>query len=274
MVAVVLAAGRGSRLAPLSDRLPKPLCPVGNRALLDLALDRVESLEVPIAVNVHDRAAALRAHLEAGGRSVHVSHERPDALGTAGALGLLRGWVDGCDVVVVNADAWCPGDLRGLLEGWDGERPRVMVHGGPVFGPRVGLVASVTPWSEVRRLQATPSGLYEVLWRPAHDEGRLDVVGHPGPFVDCGTPADYLRANLAAARAGGGALVDPSATVAPGAVGGHSVVGPGAIVEGRVVDSVVWPGTRVERGEELVRSVRAARDLTVGPLDVASARRA
>ena len=41
LVGVVLAAGEGRRLRPLTDLRPKPLCPVGNRALLDLALERV-----------------------------------------------------------------------------------------------------------------------------------------------------------------------------------------------------------------------------------------
>ena len=113
-------------------------------------------------------------------------------------------------------------------------------------------------------------GLYEVVWRRCHDAGALDVVRHDGPFVDCGTPTDYLAANLGAAALAGGPVVDPDATVGAGMVDGLSVVGAGAVVEGRVEDSVVWPGARVEPGEVLVRSVRASTGLTLGPLAVGS----
>ena len=122
--AVVLAAGAGTRLRPLTDILPKALCPVGNVALVDLAIDRVRPLTGRIAVNVHHKRALLEAHLD--GR-VHVSVEEPEALGTAGAVGKLRDWIDGRPAVVVNADAWHRFDLTSLVEGWDGERVRLLV---------------------------------------------------------------------------------------------------------------------------------------------------
>ena len=145
------------------------------------------------------------------------------------------------------------------------------MHGTDRFGLRVGVVASLLPWSDARRLEPEPAGLYEVVWRGAHAEGRLQVVRHDGPFVDCGTPADLLEANRAAAALAGGAIVDPSASVDRGAVEGRSVVGAGAVVVGRVVDSVLWPGTRVAAGEVLVRCVRASASITLGPLGGGSA---
>jgi NDP-sugar pyrophosphorylase family protein len=92
--------------------------------------------------------------------------------------------------------------------------------------------------TEVARLEAVPSGLWGTSWRPALAEGRLQTINVDGPFVDCGSPGDYLEANLLAS-------------------GGESVVGDGAGVEGEVVRSVVWPGARVEAGERLVHAVRA-----------------
>jgi NDP-sugar pyrophosphorylase family protein len=269
---IVLAAGAGRRLAPLSDLRPKPLCPVGNRALLDLALERVALLGAPVAVNLHHGSAAIRAHLAAIGRDdVHLSEEQPEALGTAGAVGALRAWLDGRDVLIVNADTWAPGDLSPFVAGWDRSRPSVLVRGADGFGPRVGLVASLLPWAEARRLAPVPSGLYEVVWRGYHEAGGLDAVRHDGPFVDCGTPTDYLEANLAAAVLTGGSVVDPTATVVgAGSVAGHSVIGVGAVVEGRVEDSVLWPGAYVGPGEVLVRSVRASASLTLGPLGAPS----
>jgi len=65
----------------------------------------------------------------------------------------------------------------------------------------------VMPWADVEPLAPVPSGLYEVSWRQALAAGRLELVPLPGTFVDCGTPADYLDANMLAsggetARAG------------------------------------------------------------------------
>ena len=62
---VVLAAGAGTRLAPLTRILPKALCPVGGTALVDHALARVRPLSDAVAVNLHHGAAAIHAHLPA-----------------------------------------------------------------------------------------------------------------------------------------------------------------------------------------------------------------
>jgi MurNAc alpha-1-phosphate uridylyltransferase len=270
LAAVVLAAGAGTRLAPLTGVLPKALCPVANRSLLDLAVERVAEVTAAVAVNVHHGAVAIRSHLEAprrGGPSVHVSDERPEALGTAGALGALRSWIDGRDVLVVNADTWAPGSLGVPVAAWDGERPMVVVHGADRFGPRSQIAGCVIPWSEVVRLEPEPAGLYEVVWSRAAAQGRLEVVRHDGPFVDCGTPTDYLSANLWAAELAGGAVVDPAAEV-DGEVVGRCVVGAGARVGGRIEDTVVWPGVELPVGRDLMRSVVATPDLIVGPLSL------
>jgi N-acetyl-alpha-D-muramate 1-phosphate uridylyltransferase len=251
---VVLAAGAGTRLRPLTDLRPKALCPVGTVPLLDLALGRLAPLagEGPgsLAVNAHAFATAVRAHV---GNRAHVSVETGEALGTAGALGLLRPWIEGRDLVVTNADAYLPGGLQGLVDaagGWDGERSRLLCA--PVEGPgdfpgvRPGLRyvgACLLPWTVVRVLAAEPTGLFEVLWRAQADAGLLELVplGDAGAgdlAIDCGTPADYLAANLHAGA--GGSVVDPT-----------------AVVEGEVERSVVWDGAHVAAGEHLVEVVRA-----------------
>jgi N-acetyl-alpha-D-muramate 1-phosphate uridylyltransferase len=242
LVGVVLAAGAGTRLRPLTDVRPKPLCPVGDRTLLELALDRVAPHVAGTAVNAHHRADQLVAAL--AGRDVHVSLEQPAALGTAGALGALRDWVDGRPVLVSNADAYYgAGDpVAELVAGWDGDRPRLLcVRTGAAsdFGELHYVGTALLPWWSVRDLAPVPSGLYEVSWRDLHAAGRLDLAVTEATAVDCGTPADYLRANMLAS-------------------GGAAVVEPGAVVEGEVVRSVVWAGERVGPGERLVDAVRAA----------------
>jgi NDP-sugar pyrophosphorylase family protein len=238
---VVLAAGRGDRLRPLTLVRPKPLCPVAGRPLVDHALDRLPASIEDVAVNVHHGRALLESHL--AGR-VHLSVEPDRPLGTAGALGRLRPWLDGRAAFVVNGDAWCPARLDAALEGWDGQRLRLVVVGEDELRPRSRLAGALLPWSELVHLEAVPSGLWEVSWAAALAEGRVEVVRHDGPFVDCGTPADYLDANLQAS-------------------GGASVVAPGAVVDGELVRSVVWAGSEVRRGERLVDAVRFAGSRTV-----------
>lgn len=241
-VGVVLAAGAGTRLRPLTTLRPKALCPVDNVPLLDRALDLVRPHVNRLAVNAHHMSDQIVAHV---GARAHLSVERPTALGTAGALGALRDWIDGRDVLVVNADAYLPDGIDALTSGWDGHRCRLLVApttDTPDFTDEVGHVryvgACLLPWRLVATLPAMPSGLHELLWRHELAAGRLDFVRHRGTAIDCGTPADYLRANLHAS-------------------GGPSVVGDGAVVEGSVDRCVVWPHAYVGPEERLADCIRA-----------------
>lgn len=237
---VALAAGAGTRLRPLTTARPKPLCPVGDRTLLDHALGALARAVPRRAVNVHHGRDQIEEHLRRtyrGTAAVHVSVEPREALGTAGALAHLRDWVDGRSVLVVNADTYHRADLRAFAQGWDGERVRILTSGALPFGPRSGVVASILPAEHLGRLGTEPSGLWERVWAAELKAGRLDAVHEPGVVVDCGTPADYLRANMVWS-------------------GGRSVVGAGAVVEGYLERSVVWPGERVGPRERLVDAIR------------------
>ncbi len=238
---MVLAAGLGRRLRPLTLVRPKALCPVGNVPLVDLALERLAPVGEDLAVNVHHHREAMEAHLD--GR-VHLSIEDREPLGTAGAVGQLRDWLDGRAAAVVNVDAWCPTSVAPLLEGWDGERTRVLVAGSTRLLPGSLVAGALLPWSVAQALEPVPSGLWETCWRDADASGRLEVLPLDGPFVDCGTPGRYLEANLAAS-------------------GGESVVEPGAEVEGRVVGSVVWRDGVVHPGEVLTGAIRYTGEKTV-----------
>ncbi len=243
MAGVALAAGAGERLRPLTRRRAKALCPVGDTLLVDHALERLRSVTESVAVNVHHHREQMEAHL--AGR-VHLSFEEPEALGTAGALGALREWIDGRPALVVNSDAWCPGPLRSFVAGWDGEGVRILSPEAGPFSPTTPVAAALLPWADVAPLAAVPSGLYESVWRSAADAGRVEVVAldETTPFVDCGTPRDYLDANLLWSD-------------------GESVIGPGALVEGTVERCVLWPGVTVAPHEQLVDAVRAADGMTV-----------
>lgn len=271
--AVVLAAGEGTRLRPLTERLPKALCPVGNVPLLDRALARLVGLGLAgpdrVAVNACYLGSQVVDHV---GTRAHLSVERGDPLGTAGGLGNLRDWIAGRGVLVGNADAYLadphapPGpDVAALVDGWDGRSVRLL--GQPADDPAAPgtfsghrfVGSSLLPWRLVRDLPPTFGDLVRALWRPAEAAGALEVVPYRGTFYDTGTPADYLAANLHAA--GGGSLVDPTATVTGRLE--RAVVGAGAVVHGEVTRAVVWPGAVVGASERLTDAVRAGAGLTV-----------
>lgn len=270
---VVLAAGAGTRLRPLTCLRPKALCPVGGVPLVDQALARIRDTtgDGPdrLAVNAHHHADALAAHLD--GR-VTLSREEPAALGTAGALAALRGWLGGRDVLLTNADAYLPGGIGRFAEGWDARRSRLLcVPVSEGSGVRADFRAadgsglryvgvSLLPWTAVRDLAVTPSGLYEVLWRDQEARGELELVtlGQVGAgevFVDCGTPQQYLRANLHAG-------------------GGQSVIGVGARVLGSVHRCVVWDGAWVGPDEHLTDAIRAGTEDTPVTVHAAPSARA
>jgi NDP-sugar pyrophosphorylase family protein len=251
LAVLVLAAGQGKRLRPLTTIRPKPLCPVNNEPLIDLALAEVTSLLGDIgpdrlAVNVHHLGDQIVRHL--GGRA-HISVEQPAALGTAGAVGQLRPWISGRPLLIRNTDVWRGGSVPdSFVAAWDGRRPRLLViedDDRPDFEGHLRYAGiSLLPWADAAALSPEPAGLYESVWAAAEAAGHLDLVVSDAAFIDCGTPADYLRANLAAS-------------------GGGSVIGPGACVEGEVIRSVVWPESVVRREERLVECIRAGSDVTV-----------
>lgn len=243
LAGVVLAAGLGTRLRPLTRLRPKALCPVGGIPLLDHAVRRVEPFVGAgpgnLAVNAHHLAAQVVQHV---GNRARLSVEEGRPLGTAGALVPLRDWLDGRPVLLTNADAWLPAaHLDAFVAGWDGERCRLLtqaVGAAADFGDRRYVGVCLLPWRLVREVPAGEGGLYEVVWRREWEAGRLDLADTSAAHRDCGTPADYLAANMDAS-------------------GGVSVVGEGAVVEGTVERSVVWDGAHVGPDERLVDAVRA-----------------
>lgn len=241
LAGLLLAAGEGSRLRPLTLLRPKPLCPVGNVPLLDLALRRVSAVvqlsPAGLAVNAHHLGEQI---VEWAGDRMHVSVERPFALGTAGAVAEIAGWLDGRDVLIANGDAFFYGDvdMRGLVDGWDHDRPRLVVVSSPDKADFDGCWrfagVSLLPARFVPMLRAEPGGLYEEVW----SQTEIDLFPVSTTYVDCGTPSDYLRANLMTSA-------------------GKSVVDPTARVDGALTRCVVWPGAVVHAGEQLTDCIRA-----------------
>jgi N-acetyl-alpha-D-muramate 1-phosphate uridylyltransferase len=126
--AMVLAAGLGTRMRPLTDDRPKALVEVGGKALIDHVLDRLGAAGVERAVvNVHWFAERLEAHLAArtGGPEIIISDERAELLETGGGLKKARGLLGDDPVFVANIDSvWIDrGDALGdLIRLWDPAR--------------------------------------------------------------------------------------------------------------------------------------------------------
>lgn len=117
--AMVLAAGRGSRLRPLTDELPKPLVAVGGRPLIDWRLDALAAAGVrDVVINVAYRGQQIIDHVGDGSRwglQVRISDEGEQALETGGGIAHALPLLGAAPVVLCNADAFCDLPLDGLV---------------------------------------------------------------------------------------------------------------------------------------------------------------
>ncbi|MDB5737371.1 MAG: nucleotidyl transferase [Sphingomonas bacterium] len=220
--AMLLAAGLGKRMRPLTATRPKPLVEVGGESLLDHALDHVRAAGVGRAiVNVHYLADALEAHLRRHdhGLELHVSDERRELLETGGgvtkALPLLGDkpfyvintdnvWIDGpIDTLRLLANRWDDAAMDALLLVVPLARARAHRGQGDFHMDAGGRLARRQPrrvapfvYTGVQlvspRLFAdAPSGPFStnILWNRAIAAGRAYGVVHQGLWCDVGTPA-------------------------------------------------------------------------------------
>jgi NDP-sugar pyrophosphorylase family protein len=267
---VILAAGEGRRLRPLTDLVPKALCPVGNVPLVDRALARLAGLGLhgPAAVAVNAAYLADQVVRHVADRA-HLSVEPDGPLGTAGGVARLRSWIDGRGALVGNADAYLadpardPGkDIAALLDGWSGATVRMLTKPVPPgatggFSGHRFAGFSLLPWRYIATLEDQKSDLVRTTWRPAEAAGDLEFVPYDGVYIDTGTPADYLAANLHAAA--GRTLADPSATLTAPAT--DSVIGARAHVSAALTRCVVWPDATA--ATPLTDAIVAPNDLVV-----------
>ncbi len=131
--AMVLAAGLGKRMRPVTDTLPKPLVPVGGRALIDHALDRVAEASIQTAVvNVHYLADLIEAHVRPRRRpKVVISDERGELLETGGGIRKALPLLGGDPFLLLNSDSlWIDGATPNLLRlprAWEAERMDILL---------------------------------------------------------------------------------------------------------------------------------------------------
>lgn len=119
MKAMVLAAGRGERLRPLTDTLPKPMVPIAGRPLLDYTVEWLAKHRfTELAVNLHHCPDVIRGHFGDGaghGVQIHYYYE-PELMGTAGALLPWREFFARGTFLVMYGDNLTNFDLGVLLE--------------------------------------------------------------------------------------------------------------------------------------------------------------
>lgn len=275
MRAMILSAGLGTRLRPLTDELPKPLMWLGDRPVLGHIAQRLREAGVEaLVVNTHHLAGAFRPSiLGAFGLEITVLEER-DILGTAGGVKNAEGALGPGPVVVWNGDIVASIDVRAaLLEHRRGRAlatlvvaPRARGEGtvglgsegevvrlrGEVFGPEVAggdFLGVQVIGEEIRGRLPRVGCLVGDAYLPAlRAGGRIGSFSYAGAWDDIGSPAAYWAANARWLRevAKLDCYKGPGSSVAPGIDVGGSVIGAGAWVEGEgaLRDCVVWPGAR------------------------------
>lgn len=288
MRAMILAAGLGTRIRPLSDLRPKPILPVRGIPLVAYPLAWLAEVGVTeVILNLHHMAAATRAAAEAWaprGLSLHFSDE-PELLGTGGGIRRAAAFLRESDPALILAgDMICDFDLRGLIEAHRarGDAATLVLREDPRaerFGT-IGVDADGCLRRIARRFDLggeCGAGVYVNVtavsprafdWLPDRDvfshlddwlapplaRGARDVRGALLSAATCrwepvGTPAEYLDVNLASQR-----LSYFDADARARSVGARLepelVIGPGATL-GQDVSLrrvVVWDGETVPDG--------------------------
>lgn len=221
-VAMVMAAGLGKRMRPLTATRPKPLVELAGKPLIDHVLDRLRAAGVgKIVVNVHYLPDALEAHLKgkATDFDVAISDERDLLLETGGGMVRAEPLIDADPFLVVNSDNyWVDGpadSLKLLASHWRDQEMDALLLLVPLAraGNFAGMgdfhmdgagrlsrrgKSKVAPFVYTgiqmvskRLLREAPEGPFStnILWDRAIEEGRCFGVVHQGLWFDVGTPA-------------------------------------------------------------------------------------
>jgi len=285
MKGMLLAAGMGTRLGPLSQERPKPLVPLLDVPVIRYGLALLRSAGIrEFSVNLHHLGDRIRAEL---GDEVAYSDE-PEILGTGGGVKRMAALLGGERFVVINAKVALDLDLRAVIAEHERRGAEASMVVRPDGDARRWGAIDVAQDGRVRGMLGEGANMFtgiHVLDRAFIEripDGPCDIVrtayatrvGARGPvfahvmtptafFCENSTPARYLNANLAlldgawrppwpATGIDATALVDPGAVLEPPVrVGAGARIGAGA----RVSRSVVGRGASVESGAEVRDSV-------------------
>jgi glucose-1-phosphate thymidylyltransferase len=278
MKGVILAAGKGSRLYPVTRHIAKPLLPIANRPTMYYAFDRLKEMGVEdICVVVGENEEQMRLALGDGAnQGIRLSYVRQtEPKGLAHAMAFAEDFVDGDSFCLYLGDAiysdslasyaarfhetgcanlnlvkWVSDPSRFGVANLDGEHIAKLVEkptapesnyamaGLYFFGPQI--------WSVLGGLQPSARGEYEITdaIQALIDRGETVLAGiYEGHWFDTGTLESFLETT--SFLIGKGKLIAPDAHVSA-AVGHGVVIGEGAHVSCDVIEeSVVLPGAKV-----------------------------
>lgn len=296
---MVLAAGRGVRMRPLSDVLPKPALPLPEGPVVGSSLRLADAMGIQrVVANTWHLAEEMESavgEVTLSGVGIAVSREHR-LMGTAGGLALARdrGLLgDDGPVLVLNGDCVLDLDVEelladhsrtdhsvtlGLLPHPDpGRWSRVKIDGngrvtgisatGDLKSNDTGLLYTgvmVISRSALLRLPAEHGDIPERLWQPHLSEGRLGGTVMSGRWREIGTPNDYLAAALD--HLPGRPVIHPTANIGElvkmsrALIGRRTFIGDSAVID----DSVIARGSRVGSGARVIRSV------VLGPVEIAA----
>jgi N-acetyl-alpha-D-muramate 1-phosphate uridylyltransferase len=219
--AMIMAAGKGTRMMPLTADRPKPMVEVAGTRLIDHVLDHLRAAGIAkIVVNVHYLADKMEGHLRdcAQDFEVAISNERALLLDTGGGLIQAKSMICESPFFCINADNyWTDGEanaLRQLAAGWDESRMDVLMllvpfeHANNTQGQgdfhlgndgrlsrRTGDAAAPYVWTGIQILSKRlivdpPEPVFStnVFWDRAIADGRCFGAVHDGTWFDVGYP--------------------------------------------------------------------------------------
>jgi MurNAc alpha-1-phosphate uridylyltransferase len=225
--AMVLAAGYGTRMRPLTDTIPKPLVRLAGRPLLDHVLDRIAASGIrDVVVNVHYLADQIEAHVAArrDGPTTRISDERAALLDTGGGVVKALPWLGAAPFLIHNSDSvWIedtPSALGDLAAAFDdatcdallllAETARAVGYHGrgdfarlpdgrirrPAAGETVPYVYTGVQIASPRLFADAPAGAFSAnrLWDRAIAAGRARGVVLRGLWMHVGSPQELADA--------------------------------------------------------------------------------
>lgn len=298
MKGVILAAGKGTRLYPVTHHIPKPLLPLANRPTIHYAFDRLKEMEIEeICIVVGEMGPQMREALGDGRnngiRLSYVTQKEPHGL--AHAVGFARDFVAGDDFVLYLGDAIYGEGFQGYARRFkesscanlnivkpvddpsrfgvanvEGERivrlvekpkspeSNLAMAGMYFLGPQI--------WSILPDLKPSGRGEYEITdaIQMLIDRGETVLAGiYEGTWFDTGTLDSFLETSSFLVR--GGRKIDGEVE---GEIGANVVIGDGSVVRCRQIeDSVILPGAQVTVDGDIRHSIVAGAVRSLEPIE-------
>ena len=277
---IVLTAGLGTRLDPLTRLVAKPAVPIGGRTLIERVLGWLAASGITDAIlNLHHLPETITAITGDGtqlGLRLRYTWESP-ILGSAGGPKRAFGLLDGDTALIINGDTLCEFDLEAMLDAHEASGADVTMalvpnpspqHYNGVLMDESGRVTGFVPkgqasgsWHfigvQIARASVfaaledgVPAETVGGIYRAGIARGRLNVRGFAvdRPFIDVGTAHDYHAAALALAET-------PADLVAAGCPVDSTA---------RLDRTIVWPGSYVEANAVLEECIVAGVALPAG----------